>query len=81
MPLTRDNFERDPDIAVAHFTPTAQVATITAAEVATFNLCDLVTNKPKGGARAQPTILKTRRVLRLALAWSRGERKLAESVA
>lgn len=71
-PLTRDSYGRDLDIAVAYFAPTRQVATITEAEVAAFNVCDLVLNKPKGGAKAMPTILKTRRVLRLALVWAAG---------
>lgn len=80
-PLTRSSYARDLDIAVAYFGPTRKVATITAEEIEAFNRCDLVLNKPKGSAKAMPTILKTRRVLRLALAWSRGERKLAEHVA
>ncbi|HYC79071.1 MAG TPA: hypothetical protein VEI02_15735 [Planctomycetota bacterium] len=69
---TTASYTQDFALAVQHFGADVDPATITAKQVAAFNESDLCTKKKGGQPRAMPTILKTRRVLRLALAWARG---------
>ena len=46
------------------------VSDLTREQVAAFNESDRVTKLKSGKAKAEPSILKTRRVLRLALTWA-----------
>jgi hypothetical protein len=59
------------DLEVAHgFFGDARAADLTETQIAAFNESKAVLRKKTGKAKAQPTILKTRRALRLALVWA-----------
>lgn len=64
------SYEIDLGLAITHFGKDTNVRTLTEKEVAKFFNSDAVTKKRSGKPKAEPTILKTRRVLRLALAWA-----------
>jgi hypothetical protein len=60
------------DLGVAYEVLGADIAAegITAKQIAAFDRCKAVLTKRNGKPKAQPTILKTRRALRLALTWA-----------
>jgi hypothetical protein len=59
------------DMEVAHeFFGDISAGDMTEKQVATFNASKAVVKKANGKPKAQPTILKTRRALRLALVWA-----------
>lgn len=55
------------------------IGSITPDDVARFNSSALVMRKKDGSPKAQPSYLKTRRVLRLCLVWAANDRKWLES--
>ena len=67
---TKANVDGDLMLALEHFGAATPVDTLTTNQIAAFFASDLVTRTKKGTAKARPTILKTRRVLRLALTWA-----------
>ena len=64
------NYQSDFETAVEHFGTTTDPATLTPEAVAAYEQSDAVIKTKKGRAKAMPTILKTRRVLRLAPKWA-----------
>lgn len=60
----------DLQVAVAHFGEGTQIQTLTPRKVQNFFESDTVTKTRTGKPKAQPTVAKTRRVLRLALSWA-----------
>ena len=54
-------------------------ADLTEKQIAKFNASDLVTKKKNGKGKAQPTVLKTRRALRLALTWAESRKLIAKA--
>ena len=69
-PATVASYEGDLQIAMAVLGAETDAATLTAAQIAAYADCDAVTKTKSGKPKAQPTILKTRRALRLALTWA-----------
>jgi hypothetical protein len=67
---TVSSYGTDIDVAVAHFGAETPVTDLTPEAVAAYFGSDVVTKTRKGRGKAEPTILKTRRVLRLALVWA-----------
>ncbi len=61
----------DLELAMRHFEASRVAGLITPDDIAAFEASDLVTKTKKGKPKAQPTILKTRRALRLALSWAK----------
>jgi hypothetical protein len=71
------SYQADFETAVEHFGGTTDPATLTPEAVAAYEQSDAVTKTKKGRPKAMPTILKTRRVLRLALKWAHDAGRLA----
>ena len=71
------SYQSDFETAVEHFGATTDPATLTPEAVAAYEQSDAVMKTKKGRAKAMPTILKTRRVLRLALKWAHDAGRLA----
>jgi site-specific recombinase XerD len=68
------------DLNVAHeFFGNVKAAEVTADQVAKFHVSKGVMKKANGKAKAQPTILKTRRALRLALTWAVEKKLIAKA--
>ena len=68
--MTRASYAADLAVALKALGEKAKVSTLTARKVGNFFESDTVTKTRTGKAKAMPTILKTRRVLRLALVWA-----------
>jgi hypothetical protein len=71
------SYQSDFETAAEHFGATTDPATLTPEAVAAYEQSDAVMKTKKGRAKAMPTILKTRRVLRLALKWAHDAGRLA----
>ncbi|MBL8800453.1 MAG: hypothetical protein JNN27_00535 [Planctomycetes bacterium] len=56
-----------------------KVADLTAERIAEFNVCDRVMRKKSGKPKAEPSFLKTRRTLRLCLAFAEQSGLIAKS--
>ena len=69
-PSTVSSYGNDLAIAYDHLGADTAAATITEKQISAFNASKGVTRKANGNPKAQPTILKTRRALRLALVWA-----------
>jgi hypothetical protein len=67
---TITSYRIDLGVALRHFGPETKAAGITQKQVETFNTSAAVTKTRAGKAKAKPGVLKTRRVLRLALVWA-----------
>lgn len=78
-PTTVDGYGRDLAIAYEYFGEDCEPDRITAATVADFEASPGVNRKRNGAPRAKASILRTRRVLRLALKWAHGAGRLAAS--
>jgi hypothetical protein len=76
---TVSSYGNDLGIAYEHFGSDAVAATITERQIAGFNASKGVTKKANGKGKAQPTILKTRRALRLALVWAEQKKLIAKA--
>ena len=77
--MTRASYQADLGVALKSLGEKTKVSTLTARKVQNFFESDEVTKTKAGKAKAQPTVLKTRRVLRLALVWAQEEGWIAES--
>jgi hypothetical protein len=71
------SYQADFETAAEHFGAATDPATLTVDAVAAFEQSDAVMKTRKGRPKAMPTVLKTRRVLRLALTWARDLGRLA----
>ena len=71
------SYQHDFETAAAHFGPTTDPATLTTEAVAAYEASPAVMTTKKGRPKSKPTILKTRRVLRLALTWAKDAGRLA----
>ncbi len=69
-PSTVASYAGDLELAKKVLGAGTEVANLTAASIAEFDASDAVTKTAKGRPKAQPTILKTRRALRLAVTWA-----------
>jgi hypothetical protein len=76
---TVSSYGTDIDVAVAHFGAETSAGDLTPEAVAAYFASDVVTKTRKGRGKAEPTILKTRRVLRLALVWAASEGLIPEA--
>lgn len=66
-------------VAQAQLSAETPVAALTAEMVEAFNTCDRVMKLKNGKPKAEPSFLKTRRVLRLALVWAEQAGLIAKS--
>jgi hypothetical protein len=64
---TVSSYTNDLELAYEFLGGDGPAKDLTERQIAGFNSCNLVTKKRSGKAKAKPTILKTRRALRLAL--------------
>ena len=64
------SYGQDLQAAVRHFGAETSVASLTAAQVQEYFDSDAVRKTRSGRTKATPTVLKTQRVLRLALVWA-----------
>jgi hypothetical protein len=78
-PSTVSSYGNDLAIAYEHLGADASAAAITEKQIASFNASKGVTRKANGKPKAQPTILKTRRALRLALVWAEQKKLIAKA--
>jgi hypothetical protein len=69
-PATVSSYANDLGIAYEHLGGNTPADEITVKQIAAFNASKGVVKTRTGRAKAQPTILKTRRALRLALTWA-----------
>jgi hypothetical protein len=69
-PSTISSYGNDLEIAYEHLGQDTAAGTITEKQIAAFNASKGVVKTRTGKPKAQPTILKTRRALRLALIWA-----------
>jgi hypothetical protein len=67
---TVSSYGADLELAYEHIGGDIAAGAITERQVTAFGTSALVTKKRSGKPKAQPTILKTRRALRLALVWA-----------
>lgn len=67
---TVTSYRTDLGIALRHFGAETKATDITPKQVEAFNACAAVTKTRAGKTKAKPGVLKTRRVLRLALVWA-----------
>jgi hypothetical protein len=74
------SYKMEIDRAVAFLGADTPIHCITRDDVERFNASDLVMRKRDGTPKAQPSFLKTQRVLRLALTWAAHDRKWIEWV-
>jgi hypothetical protein len=77
--MTRASYQADLGVALKTLGETTKVSAITARKVQNFFESDVVVKTRTGKAKAMPTILKTRRVLRLALVWANEAGWIAEA--
>ena len=73
------SYANDLAIAYEHLSADSPAATITERQIAGFDASKGVTRKANGKPKAQPTILKTRRALRLALIWAEHKKLIAKA--
>jgi hypothetical protein len=78
-PSTVSSYGNDLAIAFAHLGADTAAGTITERQIASFDASKGVTRKANGKPKAQPTILKTRRALRLALVWAEQKKLIAKA--
>jgi hypothetical protein len=78
-PSTVSSYGNDLEIAYEHLGADTAAATITEKQIAAFNASKGVVKKANGKPKAQPTILKTRRALRLALVWAEQKKLIAKA--
>jgi hypothetical protein len=78
-PSTVSSYGNDLEIAYEHLGADTAAGTITERQIAGFNASKGVTKKANGNPKAQPTILKTRRALRLALVWAEQKKLIAKA--
>lgn len=69
-PATVKSYEGDLAIAMKFFDASRVAGAITSEEIAAYETSEIVTKTKSGKGKAMPTVLKTRRALRLALAWA-----------
>jgi hypothetical protein len=67
---TVSSYANDLEVAYEVLDGNSAAADLTERQIATFNESKAVLKKRNGKAKARPTILKTRRALRLALVWA-----------
>ena len=77
-PGTCSSYGAELKLAIKHLGGDTQIASLTPAQVGEFNESKAVTKLRSGKRKALPSILKSRRVLRLALVWA-AEKKWIES--
>ena len=77
--MTRASYQNDLKLALKALGEKTRVAALTALKVENFFESDVVTKTKTGKAKAQPTVLKTRRVLRLALVWAQEQGWIREA--
>ena len=70
-------YNKDADVIVGFFGETRKLATLRAADVGRFLKSDALLKKPNGKDRAEPTVAKTVRVLRMCLEWAQGQGMVA----
>jgi hypothetical protein len=78
-PSTVSSYGNDLAIAYEHLGADTAAADLTEKQIAGFNASKGVVKKANGKAKAQPTILKTRRALRLALVWAEQKKLIAKA--
>jgi hypothetical protein len=78
-PSTISSYGNDLEIAYEHLGADTAAGTLTEKQIAGFNASKGVTKKANGKPKAQPTILKTRRALRLALTWAAETKLIAKA--
>ena len=78
-PGTLFSYRQDIQTAVRHVGEDADVAALTANQVAEYFASDAVTKTRTGRTKAKPTVDKTRRVRRLALVWAAKSGLIAEA--
>ncbi len=69
---TVSSYEGDLSIAISYFGESIDPSDLTQDQIAAFEASDQVTKTRSGKGKAQPTVLKTRRALRLAITWAHG---------
>ncbi len=77
--MTRASYENDLKLALRELGEKTKVSAVTARKVQNFFESDVVTKTKGGKAKAQPTVLKTRRVLRMALCWAQEQGWITEA--
>jgi hypothetical protein len=78
-PSTVSSYGNDLEFAYEHLGADTAAGTITEKQIAGFNASKGVVKKANGKPKAQPTILKTRRALRLALVWAANQKLIAKA--
>jgi hypothetical protein len=73
------SYKMELDRAVEFLGADTTIGSLTPDDVRRFNASKIVMCKKDGKAKAQPSYLKTQRVLRLALVWAANDRKWLES--
>jgi hypothetical protein len=73
------SYGNDLEVAYEHLGGDVAAAGLTERQIQGFNGCALVLRKKSGKPKAQPTILKTRRALRLALVWAAEQKLIAKA--
>ncbi len=68
--MTRASYAADLAVAIKALGEKTRISTLTARKVGNYFESDAVVKTRTGKAKAMPTVLKTRRVLRLALVWA-----------
>lgn len=74
------SYKMEIDRAAAFLGADTPISCITREDISRFNASDIVMRKRDGSPKAQPSYLKTQRVLRLALTWAAHDRKWIEWV-
>ncbi len=69
-PATVKSYEGDLALAMKFFDASRVAGAITSEEIAAYEASEIVTKTKSGKGKAMPTVLKTCRALRLALAWA-----------
>ena len=70
-------YARDADVIVGFFGQARKLATLRAADVGRFLKSDALLKMPTGKDRAERTVAKTVRVLRMCLEWAKAEGMIA----
>lgn len=73
------SYQMELTLALTQLGPETDAALLTAEQVEKYFQSDAVTKTKKGRTKAKPTVDKTRRVLRLALAWAAEKGLIARS--
>jgi len=76
---TVSSYGNDLEVAYEYLDGSAPAAGITEKQIAAFNISKRVMKKANGKPKAQPTILKVRRALRLALTWAAQKKLIAKA--